>query len=147
MLRNLSFKFSKQIWKQLPVIPKDPIFYFNEMFNQDKNTAKVNLTIGAYRDEQGKPWNLSSVKSAIEKIKDKLNLQYLNQKGDPDFLRSALQICYGETADLSSISKVQSLSGAGGLMLLFQALKHFYKPLKENDNTIYAPNPTWPLHA
>lgn len=51
MLRNLSFKFSKQIWKQLPVIPKDPIFYFNEMFNQDKNTAKVNLTIGAYRDE------------------------------------------------------------------------------------------------
>lgn len=60
------------------MIPKDPIFHYNEMFNLDKNPEKVNLTIGAYRDEFGKPWNLPSVKSAIDKIKGNINLQYLN---------------------------------------------------------------------
>jgi aspartate aminotransferase len=49
-------------------VPKDKILYFNQLFQQEKNSKKVNLTIGAYRDENGKPWNLPSVNGALERI-------------------------------------------------------------------------------
>ena len=45
----------------IPELPKDKIFYFNELYNKDKRDNKVNLTIGAYRDNFGKPWTLPSV--------------------------------------------------------------------------------------
>ncbi len=45
----------------------------------------------------------------------------MNPIGDKEFVELAAQIAYGELDkdELSKIMKVQSLSGAGGLMLLF----------------------------
>ena len=42
--------------------PPDPIFGLLEAFNKDPRSSKVNLTIGAYRDNQGKPYVLEVVK-------------------------------------------------------------------------------------
>ena len=42
--------------------PPDPIFGLLEAFNKDPRPTKVNLTIGAYRDGQGKPYVLQVVK-------------------------------------------------------------------------------------
>lgn len=42
--------------------PPDPIFGLLEAFNKDPRPNKVNLTIGAYRDGQGKPYVLEVVK-------------------------------------------------------------------------------------
>jgi len=39
----------------------------NEAFKADKSPKKVNLSIGAYRDDNGKPWILPSVKK-VESI-------------------------------------------------------------------------------
>lgn len=41
--------------------PPDPIFSINDAFKKDKNKKKVNLGLGAYRDEKGKPFVLPSV--------------------------------------------------------------------------------------
>lgn len=42
--------------------PPDPIFGLVETFNKDPRPDKVNLTVGAYRDNQGKPYVLEVVK-------------------------------------------------------------------------------------
>ena len=48
-------------WSQVEVGPPDPIFGLVEAFNKDPKSTKVNLTIGAYRDDKGKPYVLPVV--------------------------------------------------------------------------------------
>ncbi len=58
------FKLQKQtfsIWKTIPEVKPDQIFFFNEMFKKDTRPVKVNLTVGQYLDEEGKPWVLPCV--------------------------------------------------------------------------------------
>ena len=42
--------------------PPDPILGVTEAFKRDSNSNKINLGVGAYRDDKGKPYVLSCVK-------------------------------------------------------------------------------------
>lgn len=153
MLRK-SIKKSFGIWSEIPVMAKDQILYFNQLFLQDKNSKKVNLTIGAYRDENGKPWDLPSVKTAVSQISKNQSHAYLPPQGDTEFTDLAMELAYGKnendlyanTYTLDQIARVQCLSGAGGILLYLQVMKEFYKPLKSLDNKMYISEPTWPNH-
>ena len=52
------------IFQNLEAAPPDPILGLNEAFKKDTNPKKVLLGMGAYRDDQGKPYILSCVKKA-----------------------------------------------------------------------------------
>ena len=149
-----SIKKTFSIWSEIPVMAKDKILYFNQLFLQDKNTQKVNLTIGAYRDENGKPWDLPSVKTAITQLSPNQSHAYLPPQGDAEFTDLAMELAYGKnenglyanTYSLDQIARVQCLSGAGGILLFLHAMKEFYKPLAGLNNNIYISEPTWPNH-
>lgn len=54
--------------------PPDPILGVSEAFKKDTSDKKMNLGVGAYRDDQGKPFVLPSVLKAEEAImKRKMN--------------------------------------------------------------------------
>ena len=57
----LSFYLSSW-WSNVEQGPPDPIFGLVDAYNKDTRSPKVNLTIGAYRDDQGKPYVLNVVK-------------------------------------------------------------------------------------
>lgn len=42
--------------------PPDPILGVTEAFKRDTNPQKMNLGVGAYRDDNGKPYVLSCVR-------------------------------------------------------------------------------------
>lgn len=42
--------------------PEDPLFGLAQAFRQDPSDKKVDLVIGAYRDDHAKPWILPVVK-------------------------------------------------------------------------------------
>lgn len=42
--------------------PPDPILGVTEAFKRDTNSKKMNLGVGAYRDDNGKPYVLSCVR-------------------------------------------------------------------------------------
>lgn len=42
--------------------PEDPLFGLAQAFRQDPDSKKVDLVIGAYRDDYSKPWVLPVVK-------------------------------------------------------------------------------------
>lgn len=48
--------------------PADPILGITQNYNADTDERKVNLGVGAYRTEDGKPLVLSSVKKAEQRI-------------------------------------------------------------------------------
>ena len=50
--------------------PPDPILGLNEGYAKDVNPNKVNLGVGAYRDDTGSPYVLKCVRDAEEIIKN-----------------------------------------------------------------------------
>ena len=57
--------------------PPDPILGVTENFKKDTNPNKMNLGVGAYRDDEGKPFVLPSVRAAENKILSSLmNKEY-----------------------------------------------------------------------
>lgn len=48
--------------------PPDVIFELTASYKADKDPNKINLGVGAYRDNQGNPWTLPVVKKVRLKI-------------------------------------------------------------------------------
>ena len=55
-------------WSGVPQAPADPILGVAEAFRADASPDKINLGIGAYRDDGGAPWVLPSVRAAEGKL-------------------------------------------------------------------------------
>uniref|UniRef100_A0A8C8ZGL1 Aspartate aminotransferase n=1 Tax=Prolemur simus TaxID=1328070 RepID=A0A8C8ZGL1_PROSS len=52
-------------WAHVEMGPPDPILGVTEAFKRDTNSKKMNLGVGAYRDDNGKPYVLPSVRKVI----------------------------------------------------------------------------------
>jgi aspartate aminotransferase len=50
------------VWSAVPLGPPDAILGITEAFKADSAPEKINLGVGAYRDEAGKPYVLSCVR-------------------------------------------------------------------------------------
>lgn len=137
---------SASVWSQVPQGPPDAILGITEAFKKDSNSAKINLGVGAYRDDKGKPYVLPSVKQAEQKvIQQNLDKEYAGITGVPDFTKAALQLAYGaDSAPLKEgrIAGTQSISGTGALRIGGAFLQRFYPHAK----TIYIPTPSWANH-
>ncbi|KAI0815204.1 PLP-dependent transferase [Irpex lacteus] len=134
-------------WAAVPAGPPDPILGVTEAFKADKDPRKINLGVGAYRDENGKPYVLNAVKKAEEIIRNSSpDKEYLPITGLADFTKAAVKLAYGaESASLNgnSIAVTQSISGTGALRIGGAFLGRFFPSTK----TIYLPNPSWGNHT
>ena len=61
---------ARNVWStsNVPMGPPDGILGLVEAFGKDDFPNKVNLSVGAYRDDNNKPWVLPSVKKAEERV-------------------------------------------------------------------------------
>ncbi|TAQ85012.1 hypothetical protein B7494_g6660 [Chlorociboria aeruginascens] len=105
------------------------------------------LGIGAYRDDNAKPWVLPVVKKADQILHDdpSLNHEYLPIAGLATYTSAAANLMLG--ADSPAIAEkrtasIQTISGTGALHLGALFLSKFY-PTK---STVYFSNPTWANH-
>ena len=103
--------------------------------------------VGAYRDDQGKPYVLPSVKSAEQKIlSQQLDKEYAGITGIPSFTKAAVLLAYRtDSAPVKEdrIAITQSISGTGALRIGGAFLQRFYPGAK----TIYIPTPSWANHT
>ena len=90
----------------IPQGPPDAILGIAQAFGASKAPNKVNVCVGAYRDENGIPWVLPSVKAAEEKLLG-TNKEYLPIEGDGLFIDKALRFAYGANADLTKLAEQQ----------------------------------------
>ncbi|EAU34849.1 aspartate aminotransferase [Aspergillus terreus NIH2624] len=81
----------------VPAAPEDPLFGLAQAFRQDPSAKKVDLVIGAYRDNNAKPWVLPVVKKADDLIRNdpNLNHEYLPIKGLADYTTAAQKLMIG----------------------------------------------------
>lgn len=50
------------VWANVPLGPPDAILGVTEAYKRDTNANKMNLGVGAYRDDEGKPYVLPCVR-------------------------------------------------------------------------------------
>ncbi|CAN6177887.1 unnamed protein product [Urochloa humidicola] len=124
--------------------PKDPILGVTEAFLADTSPDKINVGVGAYRDDGGKPVVLDCVRQAERRIAGSMNMEYLPMGGSVKMIDESLKLAYGEDSQFikdKKIAAVQALSGTGGCRLFADFQKRFMP-----DAQIYIPTPTWANH-
>ncbi|OBT74863.1 hypothetical protein VF21_06733 [Pseudogymnoascus sp. 05NY08] len=131
-------------WANVPQGPP-AILGITEAFKADTLPEKINLGVGAYRDDAGKPYVLPSVRTAEDKvIAAKLNKEYAGITGVPEFTKAAAVLAYGEGSNaLDRLVITQSISGTGALRIGGEFLAKFYPGAKK----IYIPTPSWANHG
>ncbi|GMT31352.1 hypothetical protein PFISCL1PPCAC_22649, partial [Pristionchus fissidentatus] len=143
-LRSYPLKMS--FFAGIPEAPPIEVFHMNNLYMQDTSANKVNLTIGAYRTEEGKPWVLPVVHNAEVAIANDttLNHEYLPVLGLEAFSKAATALVLGDDSPAIAEGRafgIQSLSGTGSLRLGAEFLHTHCKM-----DTVLVSNPTWGNH-
>ena len=117
-----------------------------EAFNKDTNPKKASLSVGAYRDGDGKPWVLPSVKEAERRVvESNLNKEYAGITGLAKYAKLAIKFALGADSPAlqeGRVASVQTLSGTGACRVIGE----FYSRFLGKGAPIYLPTPTWGNH-
>jgi aspartate/tyrosine/aromatic aminotransferase len=132
------------------VVPPDPVFFVSQQYQACTAEIKLNLGVGAYRTNDGKPLVLDVVKKAEQMVTDKLsddsfNIEYLPIDGLPAFRAETTKLILGKTSPAIAEGRVaccQSLSGTGALRLAAE----FIAVNLGTNRTVHISNPTWGNH-
>ena len=134
------------IFVDVPQAPANPILGLALTCDKDDNPNKINLTLGAYRDENGKPVVLPSVRAAELKITEAhVNHEYLKQDGLDDFTSASQKLMFGEQSSVvkeGNCFTIQSISGTGAIRLGLELIKKHMPGIKG----VYLPQVTWGNH-
>lgn len=124
--------------------PPDAILGITEAYKKDTNPKKINLGVGAYRDDNGNPFVLPSVLAADRQVCDAcLNKEYAPISGTPEFCKAAIKLALGDDSKaLDRVATVQSISGTGALRIGNAFFSKFFK-----SKDLYMPTPTWGNHV
>lgn len=140
----------KSLFGHIEEAPPDPILGTTLAFNADSDSRKVNLGVGAYRTDEGKPFVLPVVKDAEAAILavtgTTVNKEYSTIDGPADLKKCTQNLVFGEDSAVVKEGRVvtsQALSGTGGLRIVAEFVKTYMAtPL----HTVYISDPTWGNH-
>jgi len=138
------------LFSGLTMAPTDPILGTSLAFQADTDPRKVNLGVGAYRTEDGKPYVLNVVlETEAEILKETgttINKEYSTIDGPADLKTLTQKLAFGDDSEAIAsgrIASVQGLSGTGSLRVCAEFTKTFLSP--EADE-IWISKPTWGNH-
>lgn len=133
-------------WGNVEMGPPDAILGVTEAFKRDTNPKKMNLGVGAYRDDAGKPYVLPSVRLAEKIVAEKnLDKEYLGITGLPAFTQAAAELAFDAKNPMLAEGRnvtVQGVSGTGSLTIGGYFLGKFHEC-----KDIYLPTPSWGNHT
>ncbi|SGZ49019.1 CIC11C00000003454 [Sungouiella intermedia] len=139
-------------WNQIPLAPPDKILGISEAYQKDTNSKKINLGVGAYRDNSGKPIVFPSVKKAeTVLLESETNKEYTGITGSKPFQNAVKEFVFNNSGKDSNGAKLigenrivtaQTISGTGSLRVIADFLKRFY-----SSDKIIVPKPTWANHV
>jgi len=122
--------------------PVDPILGTAAAFRADPHPRKVNLGVGAYRDDSGRPIVFNAVKKAELIISEtETEKEYSPIDGNPALKPLTLELLFGSAAAAPRIASAQTLSGTGALRVAGEFLAAHVRP-----PALLVSDPTWETH-
>mmetsp|Transcript_28537 Transcript_28537/g.66125 ORF Transcript_28537/g.66125 Transcript_28537/m.66125 type:complete len:411 (-) Transcript_28537:43-1275(-) len=138
------------MFAHIPVAPIDPILGTTQLYNADKDQKKINLGVGAYRSEQGKPFVLNVIKEVekemLSELGSSIDKEYSTIDGPAKLKTLTQSLCFGSDCSAvkeDRIASVQALSGTGALRVCCQFVR---KHLPSDAHEIWYSDPTWGNH-
>ncbi|KAJ4708037.1 Aspartate aminotransferase [Melia azedarach] len=133
-------------FENVPRAPDVPIYAVMVAYKEDTSPVKLNLGMGVYRSEEGKPHLPNVVRQAEQLLVNDLSTdkEYLPITGIVQFNKLSAKLIFG--ADSPAIKEnrvitVQCVSGSGSLRIGADFLaKHYHQP------TLYLSQPTYQNH-
>ena len=103
---------AEDIWQDVPMGQPDAILGIAQAYRACTNPNKVNVCVGAYRDENGQPWVLPSVRQAEYRMLEDptCNKEYLPIEGDKEFIQCAMEFAYGPNMPMEHVAAIQTVS-------------------------------------
>ncbi len=133
------------MFSAMEMAPPDSILGLTEAFNKDANPKKVNLSVGVYKDAEGKTPVFRTVKKAEARLVEKEATKgYLPIDGAPDYCAAVQRMIFGEEHELYSSKRAATSHTPGGTGALRVAAE-FIKALNPKA-TVWLSEPTWPNH-
>jgi len=136
-----------ETWFQnVEVAPPIEVFSLVQKFREDPHPTKVNLSVGAYRTDDGQPWVLPVVRDVEREMAndETLNHEYLPVTGLPDFCDASTKLLLGSDNPVISQNRAGGVQAIGGTGALRIGMDFLHSRL--GFNNIYVSNPTWGNH-
>ena len=131
--------------EQVTQAPPDAILGLNEDFLADPREQKVNLTVGVYRDEQGRTPVLQCVKAAEQRLVEQESTKaYLGIAGMVPYQQLVGELLFGKESSVIAderLAVVQTPGGTGGLRVAGEFLAR-----NGLAKRIWCSRPTWANH-
>lgn len=132
--------------ESLQMAPPDAILGLAEAFRKDTNPNKINLTVGIYKDADGKTPILECVKAAERQLLDaETNKSYLGIDGLPEYGSPVRDLLFGAGHAINTTHRgftIQTPGGTGGLRVAADFLKTRLAAAR-----IWVSTPTWANHG
>ncbi|XP_060962694.1 aspartate aminotransferase, cytoplasmic isoform X3 [Cannabis sativa] len=133
-------------FSDVPLAPEPLVYAVMAACRQDPSPLKLNLGIGVYRTEEGKPFVLNVVRRAEELLVNDLSRdkEYLPITGIPEFNELSSKLILGVESSPAikenRVTTVQCVAGCGSLRVGAEFLaKHYHQ-------SVYIPEPTYSNH-
>lgn len=130
------------MFETLPVAPPDSILGLGEAFARDPRTDKINLTVGVFKDEQGRTPILDTVKKAeVRLLQNESTKTYMPIEGHPEYLKAVVALVYGSKVEPARVAAAQTPGGTGALRVGADTVARHFPGTR-----IWLSNPTWANH-
>eukprot|EP01006_Ploeotia_vitrea_P003541 TRINITY_DN112799_c0_g1_i1.p1 TRINITY_DN112799_c0_g1~~TRINITY_DN112799_c0_g1_i1.p1 ORF type:complete len:414 (-),score=68.19 TRINITY_DN112799_c0_g1_i1:246-1466(-) len=133
-------------WASVATAPADALFGLLAKSRADTCPTKVDLSVGAYRDDEGRPYLLKVIEKTEKALADsKLDKEYLPIDGFVPFRAESAKLLLGENSKAiaeNRIATAQTISGTGALRVAAE----FYARFSPRETPVYLSNPTWVNH-
>jgi len=134
------------MFETIKTAPPDPILGLTEAFNKDPNPDKINLTVGVYKDGDGKTPVLDTVKEAERRLLEaEATKSYLPMPGDPTYGSLVQKLMLGDEHPIVSSGRGITAHCPGGTGALRVAGDYLHK--LHPGSAIWLSDPTWANHA
>lgn len=144
-MQSTSLAKRPSMFQTLPAVAPDPIFSLLDQFNADPNPDKINLTVGAWQNDEGKTPVMQCVKVAEERIlKNESTKNYLGIAGMREFNKLTARLLFGEQSpaiEQGRVTCIQTPGGTGALRIVAGFLERM-RP----QSTLWMGQPTWNNH-
>ena len=130
------------MFENFSLAPPDPILGLNAVFEKDPRPFKLNLTVGVFKDDQGRTPILESVRQAEAKIfQTQKTKGYLPIEGGKDFTDQVNRLILGEDFDFGRVATAHTPGGTGALRAAADTLLKVMPGRR-----FWVSNPTWANH-
>ncbi len=130
---------------KVEMAPRDPILGLTELFNADKNGAKVNLGVGVYYDDSGKVPLLECVRQAEQQLAAAAKPRaYLPIDGLASYDSAVRQLVFGADSPLITANRIVTLQTVGGTSALKVGADFLQRICPESQ--VWISDPSWANH-